>query len=328
MLTLRILSVGVFWSAVLVSSHASAFVAATGGRGERPTDPIAALAVAGRWDNNEGDLMSTGQRGLGGGLEIAISPDYCTKLDFPEKPSCDEIKLAIIEGAARLVIDHSQVRFSDVTGLVEPQVDEAGTARGAEIDFFVLDDAASKGSFPENVAFVNTLTFFDYTPLLTNGQRGGTAIASADVFFAHEGKCYWLYDAALDENCINFGSMVMHEMTHAVGVLHPAQYAEWNVDTDDDPMNEMPIDCHDPMKGLRHSAQVDHDAVADHWSVENRNWFSGLRNDDKAVLSFLYPKCPDAQQPIEAPPVAAVPEQPQETGPVDAVHDGSAEPAP
>jgi hypothetical protein len=68
-----------------------------------------------------------------------------------------------------------------------------------------------------------------------------------------------------------------------------------NYDSDDDPLNEIVIDCEDPTKGLKKSPNFDPFAIMSYWPSDPEE-FAKLTNDDLGGRNFLYPICPSAAQ--------------------------------
>jgi hypothetical protein len=92
---------------------------------------------------------------------------------------------------------------------------------------------------------------------------------------------------------------MMHEIGHTLGLHHPWEFPMLNYDSDDDPTNEIPIDCEDPTKGLKLSPNVAPFAImggAHPDDKAGRVVLLELQNDDIGGRNFLYPICPSAAQ--------------------------------
>ena len=217
---------------------------------EKAADALTALRDAPRWGLSTGSLVNTGERGLGGGLEYAIDDSVCA-LEFIDRPSCDDIHLAISEALTEWGSGHPMLRFSDVTGQVIPAFPLAAfseSAQGAEIDFF----GATPARFPPFQAELTTgYTLFYERPqdslVLTNGSviGGPSRIESADVRF-NASRCYYLDSTKGQPACIHFTSLVLHEISHALGIGHPEEQFGFNLDTDTVANNEIEINCRAP----------------------------------------------------------------------------------
>lgn len=219
-------------------------------------------------------------------------------MNFPEKPTCARVHEVILEAGRKVARDHPFIRFTDVSSLVPPAELSAETPgrQGAEIDFFAVDRKTMDRHGAGNAAYTSFYVDFEKEPLSTNGT---TLVASArttsvDITFATD-QCFYIDDPEPEEGCIHFGSMVMHELMHAMGLDHPQEFPGVNFDTDDDPENKMVIDCRDPMSGLRLSGKVTPHTVTNHFTTGDENWRTGLTPDDRAGIAFLYPVCSDAK---------------------------------
>lgn len=260
----------------------------------RPSD----LEDADRWSNIPGSLVEDGVRGLGGGIEYAIADDFCfqiiqTLID-ETKPTCEQIKEIIQRAFDKWAVGHPILKFVDVTGKIKPELPPAGRdpARGygAEIDLFV--QPAPGLAVP---AMARWFTRQFSPPMGTNGRElPGNTITNADIIFNM--WCFFIDPALLGQRlrglrCAHFETVLMHEIGHTLGLHHPDQFPLRNYDSDDDPTNEIPIDCEEPAKGLKLSPKIDPKAIMAGGPAEAR---AELTNDDIGGRNFLYPICPSA----------------------------------
>lgn len=261
----------------------------------RPEDAVYTMMTAHRWDANNEAMTWRGERGLGGGLEFSVAADFCEKMNFPEKPACSRVHEIILEAGQKVANGHKQIHFRDVSSLIAPVEWSAETPDqvGAEIDFLAVDRETMDRHGPDNAAYKNFYVDFEKQSLSTNGATliNSARTTSVDITLATD-QCFYIDDPEPEDGCIHFGSMVMHELMHAIGLDHPQEFAAVNFDTDDDPDNEMVIDCHDTMSGLRLSNKVAEHTVSNHFVTGDENWRTGLTADDRAGLAFLYPVCP------------------------------------
>ncbi len=254
------------------------------------------LERAPRWGLSSGSLLATGGRGLGGGLEYSVDASVC-RLRFIDGADCGAVQAAIAAALNEWASGHPALVFTDISAQVSPAIPLAQTreaGQGAEIDFF----AATGEDFPPflNPSTTGYTIFYEGDPgtvVLTNGQVLETIgqIQSADVRF-NAGRCYYLDTKQGRPECLHFPSVVLHEVGHALGIGHPDENPRFNLDIDDDPSNEMVIDCLQPSQGLRVSAAYEGAAVLIGRDVQGPGrWRRGLTWDDVAARDALYPHC-------------------------------------
>ncbi len=279
---------------ILACLAISAFVVE--GPRDKSSDALTALHEAPRWGLSSGSLLTTGERGLGGGLEYAIDESVCA-LSFIDRPACADVHRAIREALAEWGSGHPLVYFTDITGKVAPDYPLGvfgQSNQGAEIDFY----GAMPEEFPPfQLAVTTGYTLFYERPqtamILTNGavMHHGSMIESADVRF-NASRCYYLDRAKARPACIHFPSLVLHEVSHALGIGHPDENVALNLDTDTDPDNEIPINCRAPVQGLRVSPRINGANVSHGRDVQGPGrWSRGLTWDDVAARDALYPHC-------------------------------------
>ncbi|MCG8442163.1 MAG: hypothetical protein MI723_10180, partial [Caulobacterales bacterium] len=183
-----------------IAPAANAFVVDTSAAGR--VDPIEAAKRAPRWDAPTGAFLTTGERGLGGGLEYAIDPGVCTGLNFIDRPSCEAIRAQIGEAARRWADGHPKLFFTDVSDKVRAELApsrEGWRGHGAEIDFVAAPAKAFARAHPFPVG-ADAQTFFAFGPAPRgfDGEPVATArgrVTAVDIRF-NAGECFYLDPAA------------------------------------------------------------------------------------------------------------------------------------
>ena len=266
-----------------------------------PSDRSDDLLDAARWSDRPGSYVEDRVRGLGGGLEYSVSPEFCSSLipRFIDSPSCDELRLSIQRTFDIWTRDHPKLRFEDVSGRVDPAlppsyVSDPWRGFGAEIDLLALN--------PDQYAKVRgfgawTQFWYLYAdPMGTNGRMlPGNSLTSADIVL-NSRACFYLDRAMAVDGCNDFGFLLLHETGHVFGLDHSNRVGNGYFDSDFDPSNPILIDCESPHEGLELSEFVDSRSVMnlDHWDLAEARM--ELSADDQGALRFLYPVCsePDA----------------------------------
>ena len=284
-----------FIAILLGTAAAHAFVV------EGPREPASSasehLDHAPRWGLSRGSLLETDERGLGGGLEYAIDETIC-QMRFIDGSTCAQIEQSLREALDHWGSGHPSLNFTDITGRVTPNFPLAALAssgQGAEIDFF----GATPVDFPifRNPGTTGYTLFYERpqaSMVLTNGHMSAGPIGrieSADVRF-NAALCYYIDTEQAVDSCVHFPSLVLHEISHALGIGHPEDNVRYNLDTDRLPGNEIPINCNAPGEGLIVSFDYDGAALAHGQDVQGSGrWRRGMTWDDVAARDALYPDC-------------------------------------
>ncbi|MEO1028438.1 MAG: DUF4189 domain-containing protein [Pseudomonadota bacterium] len=270
---------------------------------EDAKDAIDNLERAPRWATTKKSFLVSGERGLGGGLEYAIDDSLC-RLTFSDGSSCEQVKWAVGQAFSLWGTGHPDITFVDVTGEVLPAYPDALVADqhiGAEIDLFAADrtdfDVFGDGSVTGHTVFFERK---DSLIELTNGEmvsRPIGRIESADVRINRE-LCYYINIRHADPGCVHFPSVVLHEVSHVLGIGHPEEAPHLNLDSDQIVGNEISIGCLNPTATLRQSSAVDGAAVSHGHDVQGHGRFvRGLTWDDVAARDALYPNCDIKRRP-------------------------------
>ena len=264
-----------------------------------PFDRSDDLLDAARWSDGAGSYVEHGVRGLGGGLEYSISPEFCARLipRFIDSPSCDDLRRSVQQAFDVWAEENPKLRFVDVSGRVEAQLPPSWVADpwrgfGAEIDLLAL----SPDQFA-NVRGLGAWTQLWYLfadPLGTNGRvLPGNSITSADIIINSQ-ACFYLDPESARSRCNNFGALLLHETGHIFGLGHSNDVDNGYFDTDDDPFNAMLIDCESPRRGLKLSSSADPQSVMNPGQRELGQARMELSEDELGAIRFLYPICFDA----------------------------------
>lgn len=246
-----------------------------------------------RWSNEEGSLATHGVRGLGGGLEFSVDSDFCEAIipQIVDGPSCDGVIAAVHDTFDVWSEDHPVLRFVDKTDAIgaelPPEESEAPwQGYGAEIDIF----AKTPKEYPK-VRRVGAWAQFWYLyadPVSTNGRViSGNTMTSVDIVFNLD-ACYFMNPESGRRGCNHFGSILLHEIGHALGLAHPNESRERNFRLRS---TTTQIDCRSPEKAFVLSRRIDRRAVMNTSSGRSTPVRTELTKDDRAGRDFLYPAC-------------------------------------
>lgn len=249
-----------------------------------------------RWNNDPGSLAADGVRGLGGGIEYSVADSLCAQiqpqfLEIPP-PSCAEISAMIHRGLNRWAEGHPNLRFTNVSDRYQPTVVQpespipAREEVGAEVDIFSLSDLESP--LLSGGALAVSHAGLRHAPASTSGAPvGGFTLTNVHIVLNSE-ACFFIEHDGGDITCNHFESLITHAAGHTLGL---ANLEHTSFDTDIDPLNPVPISCHDPKVGLTVSPIYDANAIMAPGMNPGFPQKAGLTNDDVAGRDFLYPTC-------------------------------------
>ncbi len=242
------------------------------------------LRDAARWSAAPGTWKETGFHGLDGGIEYVVHESFCEDLlwRIRDAETCDEVLDAIQLGLDAWGDAHPFIEFVRVEPDPDGESPEMEIRTNPEID-------------GRTVAWASAGHYVELKALSTSGyEMNVTARALGFIEFDSGGdKCFHLEHLSEYKSCVDFVTTVAHEAGHVLGLGHPDPRTGRNFDSNDDPLDEIPIDCMDPTKGLKKSFKTSATNLM-HPSVTNQRVPS---NDDLGGLFFLYPVCPDQTDP-------------------------------
>ena len=268
------------------SSHAGAFSIFSNVVGSTVQET---LALAPRWSSLSG---------LDDGIQVGIQSDFAAALNLaPGQPSLVEDRVRNAFGAW----ENSALHFdlTNSTGIAE------GTSAGFEVDLFAVSSShavfANNGFF--GFADVDSNAFSNSRPL-TNGQTTpGYSITGVDIYLNIDNFAL-LAPLGQATQLDVMTRVLIHEIGHGIGLDHPNGDnpfgARPNYDTDNDPLNEMPIDPGDPFAMLAASNFRDNQAIMSNapCGVPATAFcaaaaFTTLQYDDIGGRDTLYPVIPE-----------------------------------
>jgi hypothetical protein len=135
-------------------------------------------------------------------------------------------------------------------------------------------------------------TAFSPNRMFTNGDVvPGRAITSALIVLNQESMTQLFGTLGESFALAALQRLVAHEMGHALGLGHPTDVYEFNIDQDDDPTNALVVDFDAPLAGLRVSELPDETAVMVPWGhLSLQEAFKpALHLDDLGGRDVLYP---------------------------------------
>jgi len=246
------------------------------------------MAAAPRW--SAGNHPEVNGKGLQGGIEVAVEPDFAEVLTMAVTGGALPEDVAAVEAATLAAFRawESSVLTFAVT-FDGPAV--RGETLGAEIDLFAVPE--SDPVFASNPYF--GVAHLQWVMLanrqLTNGAVGaGNVIRGADVYLNVDMLTLFAPLLTREQQLAALTRLIMHEVGHALGLHHPHDGPSVNFDTDADPYNAMLIDPADPFADLILSPNINQDVVMSRQPSDlDTLLFTALTRDDRGGRDVLYP---------------------------------------
>jgi hypothetical protein len=227
------------------------------------------LIIAPRWNARPGG------GGLADGLQVSIAPGIPAAVGVSDPVLAAKMEAAMVAGV--LGWASPSVGFDITLGLPTSDTEIAigagfAPALGGNTEWFTAWDA--------NRTFTNGDVV---AGLIITDARIALNQDTLTLMFGSLGPSYAL--AALQR-------LVAHEVGHALGLDHPTDVYEYNIDSDSDPTNVLVVDFHDPFAGLIASPEVDATAIMVPYSDLPGLLYAfetPMHPDDLAGRDVLYP---------------------------------------
>ncbi len=234
------------------------------------------LAGAPRWDANPN------AQGLSGGVSVSVSPGFAAAFGR--------------SAADTQLLDDGLFDSFSALELAVPEFDFDIRLGGgaAEIEFFAV---RGTDSVFQNNGFTGFATFHtdfranrgltDGTTLAGNAITHGTIHINIDQFNVIADSLLVAGILLAEDMGLHLQQLVMHELGHLVGLEHPNEFPEANLDNDGDPTTVIPANLGPPWPGMAVSTPVG-TAIMNSGLIlrTNRAFWTA---DDLSGLNVLYP---------------------------------------